>query len=117
MLEPPGKGIVVWTLRCGDEDAYFGETEDLVASIMVMVVISAMRAIVVTATASIAIRSTIAIAAVITIPIAAMIPIPIGRHANHAITIAIRTTAPIWSPMKSDTSAPSHQRNVAGGSG
>jgi DNA end-binding protein Ku len=40
MLEPRGKGIVVWTLRYGDEvrdeDAYFGEIDDTKADSKVM---------------------------------------------------------------------------------
>jgi hypothetical protein len=82
-----------------------------------MVVIAAVRAIVIAAaTAPIAIGPTIAIAAVIAIPIAAMIAIPVPRHAHHAIAIAIRTTAPVWSPMKANAAAPCDQRDIGRGS-
>ena len=90
---------------------------------MVMVVIAAVRAIVIAAATApiaigptVAITSTIAIAAVIAIPIAAMIAIPIARHAHHAIAIAIRTTASVWSPMKANAAATGDQRDIGHGS-
>jgi hypothetical protein len=80
-----------------------------VVSVMVVVVVAAVRAIVI-ASASAA----IAIAPMIAIP--TMIAIPIARHAHHAIAIAIRTTAPVWPPMKANAAAPGDQRNIARGS-
>ena len=78
---------------------------------MVVVVIAAVRAIVIAgASAAIAIGPTIAIAPMIAIPTM------IARHAYHAIAIAIRTTAPVWPPMKANAAAPGDQRNMARGS-
>jgi len=81
--------------------------------VVVVVVIAAVRAIVIAgASAAIAIGPTIAIAPMIAIP--TMIAIPIARHARHAI--AIRTTAPVWPPMKANAAAPGDQCNIARGS-
>ena len=82
---------------------------------MVMVVIGTVRAIVIAAaTAPIGIGPTVAITS--TIAIAAMITIPIARHAHHAIAVAIRTTASIWSPMKANAAATGDQRDIGRGS-
>ena len=89
-----------------------GQEQASVVSVVVVVVIAAVRAIVIAgASAAIAIGPTIAIAPMIAIP--TMIAIPIARHARHAI--AIRTTAPVWPPMKANAAAPGDQRNIARG--
>lgn len=88
-----------------------GQEQASVVSVVVVVVIAAVRAIVIAgASAAIAIGPTIAIAPMIAIPTM------IARHAYHAIAIAIRTTAPVWPPMKANAAAPGDQRNIARGS-
>jgi hypothetical protein len=57
-----------------------------------------------------------AVAAVITVPIAAVIAVPvtaisIGRHAHHAIPIAVRSAAAVRPAMKADATATGRQRD------